>query len=294
LSNKIVLQLLRIGAKQTGGEIYELRFLDTLQEELVRLGKTVDKKIRINNIGFPGLSKLKALFLGSWISKEADILICNIHTSFGVLLSKKSNNKKIILIIHYVLERKSNLYTRFKWFLLSVLVRLRNVSIVTISEYNKEVLLKTFKSTPIYLIYNDFDEELYKEPQNNHRDNYVILGRYGYKNSDIVYELAKVFKSKGYTPIFLTPTLESLETQDYKVIHCKTQKDYIDYLHKSCLMICAPNCNEGWNRMCSEALLSNLPVIGLNRGGLGEQLIKNGLPCFDKEEELLNYCDTHY
>lgn len=263
------IRYLRHGNFLAGGARHEEFLVKKLKESTQ--GK-FEFESYVNTGIFKGLSNIWLFFWGYRMA-NTDVNIVVSRLAVGSIIRNLFNRKKTIIVMHYYDENdKKGLFLKLYYLLFFKLIRHKNVAVVTVSDF----YIKFFgKRTKTFLFPNFFDVNYYKQFRTSRDRRKILLGQYSWKNDDSVFTLSEALTRIGYQCYFCTLD-ESLvkTTQNYSVKFFKFES-YLTEMATSWCSISFSAVNEGWPRMVHESILVGTPVIGFDKGGLGDLLTES-------------------
>jgi glycosyltransferase involved in cell wall biosynthesis len=265
------------GPFKSGGYRHEKILFDSLTDYYSKT-KQVESKIFRKETIFGNVIDYTYLILWSYFKSRADINITSARCAISSIIRNRFNNKQTWIVLHNF-DPNDNKSLWMKWYysylfkLLSKKKR-HNVKVIAVSPFWVQYFSDTLKLHNVFLFPNLFDLELYKPVATSKKNNWVHLGQFSSKNSEDVLKLAKLLKQEGYYCYFSTLNeLDAKKTyRDFDVIKFESFKDYLEHMARCKCTVALSKVNEGWNRLAHESLLVGTPVIGYNKGGLGDLL----------------------
>ncbi|MCX6350332.1 MAG: hypothetical protein NTX03_00545 [Bacteroidetes bacterium] len=239
---------------------------------------------------FKKWNNLKLIFW-AWQNANAKVNIVVGRLALSSIFRNWFTNNKTIIVLHYFDERdgKGNLLNRYYQLLFWVL-RMANpakVSIVSVAPFFQDYFKKLFPRLEVFLIPNLFENNIYKSITKNTNPKKIHLGQYSFKQDDDIFTLAEKLKAAGYEPWFCTLRQgQAGSFLNYDVVF-DSSAGYQQMLAGSYATIAFTKINEAWNRVAHESLLVGVPVIGYNRGGLGNLLQESNAYIVQNVEEAL-------
>lgn len=221
--------------------------------------------------------KLRYLWQNWTNCPDGDILITDPNHFFCGLNIKRFQHK--ILLVHHVDHRDAPIEFIQARLESHMIRRLHEFDrVVVIANYWKEFLASHFPAERIHIIPCAYDiEGILRQSAAKPRSELSLP-----ENKIVVYA-GQACEKKGFRV-----AVDNLPRDRFHVLttgrrDCETDhdhreaadKDYFDLLRASDVAVFFPRFNEGWTRVAHEALLCETPVVGFDRGGLGE-LIRGG------------------
>lgn len=268
------------GIAKTGGFKHEQQLLEALSVSFSKQQINCTTTTQRANRFFNGLAHLK-LQWWSFINASFDINIVVARCALSAILRNLFNSKKVLIVLHNYDE------TDYKGFVLGIYYRLlfallswfrfKHVAIVAVSPFWVTYFKhKTHQHVPVFLFPNLFDQSSYKAYKTAVKKKQIHLGQFSLKNDQRIFELAKRLTEQGYTCYFTTLMAEEQGVfADYE-IRFGPFESYLTDMAESEYTLAYISINEGWNRVAHESLLVGTPVIGINKGGLGDLLTESG------------------
>ena len=192
---------------------------------------------------------------------------------------------KNIAIIHHIDFEQFNKTIKGNFFLINLLKGLKKLDrVITVSKYWEKYLISK-NINNLETVYNSFYLEKYKLEKNDRLYKKFNLS----KSKPIIYigsssrhkgsKLAFKFIEKDkYQLVSTGSNFYKLPINNYKL----SDKEFIELLSITDLVLGLSEFKEGWNRTIHEAMLLKKPIIGFNSGGMGE-LLEGGNQYFIKE-----------
>ncbi len=268
---------LSFGISKTGGYRHEKFLFDALCT-YYRKQTEVHEKMYRRNRWFESLFAYFDLSIWGFLKSGADINIVTSRTAIPAMLRNYFNNKEVWIVMHNYDENdgKSALLAYYFRLLFKILRR-KNTSrfkVICVAPYWLKYFREVQKLPHVHLFPNLFDSDYYRQFRTTHKNAWVHMGQFGSKNDPKIFELAAMLSSKGYYCYFSTliPAEASPGNGRWEVIYFNGFRDYLEHLSRSCCNLALSRVKEGWPRISHESILVGTPVIGYNRGGLGDLL----------------------
>lgn len=265
------------GPFKSGGYRHEKILFDSLRDYYSKTTH-VEAKISRKEQLFGNVIDYVYLMLWAYFKSNADINITTARCAVSSLIRNKFNNKQTWIVLHNFDPNDSKSFW-LKWYYNYLFKLLRkknrpNVKIIVVSPFWEEYFTNTLKLQNVFLFPNLFDLDLYKHVATTKKNNWVHLGQYSSKNSEDVLELARLLKREGYYCYFSTLNeLDAKKTyKNFEVLKFESFKDYLEHMARCKCTVAMSKVQEGWNRLAHESLMVGTPIIGYNKGGLGDLL----------------------
>ncbi len=268
------------GITETGGYRHEQQLLDAMTDFYVSHGLSVSKHtIRIKQY-FKGLGHLK-LQWWSFINASFDVNIVVARCALSAMIRNCFNAKKILIVLHnydqddYKTGSLALYYRLLFWVLRSF--SFKHVTVVAVSPFwVNEFKHLIHHKIPVFLFPNLFSPSAYYLYRTGIKQKQIHLGQYSLKNDPHVFELAKRLTAAGYTCYFSTLNQREQGKFEGYEVRFSSFEHYLSDMASSEYTVAYIAVNEGWNRIAHESLLVGTPVIGVNKGGLGDLLKESG------------------
>ena len=271
------IRLLRHGTFMSGGARFEDFLINSLEKEIINNSGSVKKDRILFERLFHGIQNVFLMAKGFYYS-SADVNIVTARLALSSILRNLfSNRKTIIVLYNFDKDDSKRFYLKIYYnFLFGILkFNLKRTCIICQSTYFQQFFQDQFKKVPVYKVPNLFPAEKYKKHvDRDHKK--ILLGQYSHKNDESVFKLAKRLNDSGYHCYFLSLDARlSVKYTDYEVKSVSFD-EYLNEMATSYCSIAFSKVKEGWNRMAHESILVGTPVIGYDRGGLGDLLRESG------------------
>ncbi len=270
------IKYLSFGKFKTGGYRHETILFDSLVRYYRKTTEVNAENIRLKRYFENPLAYFKLLF---WAFRHADANI-NIVTSrlaLPAMLRNRNNNNEVWIVLHNYdpNDGKSNW---MKWYYRLLFKRLKSVKhnrfkIIAVSVFWQNYFSKTLGIPNACKFPNLFDLKFYRAIAKTEKKPWIHMGQMSSKNDPEIYKLAERLVKDGYFCYF--STLDSQEVKhngNFEIIKFHTFRDYLTQMSECCCTLALTDVNEGWNRVAHESLLVGTPVIGYDKGGLGDLL----------------------
>jgi glycosyltransferase involved in cell wall biosynthesis len=273
------------GTFETGGYRHELFFAEQLSKKykgpnlnVLRAGK------------FQGIKHLSLQFW-AWKNATADINIVVGRIALIVILRNLFTKNRTFIVLHNfdTTDGKSFLLNVYYSILFFLIKRAKSdrIKIVAVSPFFKNYFENKL-GTPVTLFPNFFDTAKLNTFKTIKKENRIHLGLWSGKNSNEIFKLAELLSLNNYSCYFSTLEKQMEKTdKNYSVICFETYELYLRHMAESKYSIAFPSINEGWNRVSHESILVGTPVIGFNKGGLGDLLKESNMLIVNNAAEAL-------
>jgi glycosyltransferase involved in cell wall biosynthesis len=283
------------GKHVTGGSIYEEFFLEKLAGQLEAEGMAVATESKFYNRNFRGLNNFRLLFSG-WKNGNADVNIVAARLGLPVIIRNLFNSKKTLIVLHnYDPEDGKSWFLKLYYGLLFSILKLKpaGVGIVCVAPYFKKYFSGLFPSLPVFYFPNLFNNREYQGYRTSKDPRKIFLGQYSAKKDDSILEIAKKLTGAGYTCFFCSLNPEDASRDEFYEIKSIPFSAYLHEMATSYCTLALPGVNEGWNRIAHESLLVGTPVIGYDKGGLGDLLRESDSYIVNSSEEVVDLIMTY-
>lgn len=261
------------GAIKTGGYRHELFFAQELQRNIPLSSL---KTLRLDQ-NFSGLSHLKMQWWG-FKNSNSETTIVGFRLALVVLLRNLFSKNRIFIVLHnFDAEDGKPLLLQWYYSMLFRFIGFYNsrVSIIAVSPFFKLFFEQKLKRE-VFLFPNFFDTHYLENFKTLIKQKKIHLGQWSPKNSHEIFTLANSLKQNGYSCYFSSLDKKAVtQNEDYEVVYFDTYSSYLQQMAESLYTIAFPKVNEGWNRVAHESILVGTPVIGFNKGGLGDLLMES-------------------
>ncbi len=270
------IKYLSFGKFKTGGYRHETILYDSLVKYLSKNHSVKAEKLRLHRYFENPIAYLKLLW---WAFKnaDADINVVTSRLAIPAMIKNSRNNKQVWIVLHNYdpNDGKSEwMKLYYKW----LFKRLKNTNhsrfkIITVSPFWKQYFKEEIGITNTYIFPNLFDVKYYRKLATQEKNPWIHLGQLSSKNDPEIYKLAEELVKDGYYCYFSTlDANEVRQNGNFGIIKFDTFKDYLEQMAKCCCTLALTEVNEGWNRLAHESILVGTPVIGYDKGGLGDLL----------------------
>lgn len=276
----------------TGGFLHEKFYAESLHAFLNDKGIKSDLKIIREERFFEShLSHFKLLFSG-FLKADADVNILVSRYSLPAFLKSVFNKKKYILVFHYEDEKDGKsfflrLYFKLTFALIN-LVSNKNIAILTVAPYWQSYFKRKLPNTEVLYFPNFISSDELKKVKSVRSKMLIHLGQFSWKNHNDVFLLAATLKLKGFHCYFSTNNLsESGSFENYDV-YADSRDGYLKRMASASYTIAFVSISEGWNRVAHESIILGTPVIGFDKGGLGDLLKESNSFLVDNIHEAID------
>jgi glycosyltransferase involved in cell wall biosynthesis len=271
------IRYLSYGISKTGGYRHEKGLFNALKAYLETKGVVSAEELRRNRL-FKGPLAWIDLQIWAYRQSNADINIVTARTSLAAILRNYKSGKQVWVVLHNH-DDTDGKPRRLKWYYSTLFRVLRKrkepaFKIICVAPYWQKYFSVNCQLPHVYTFPNLFDTGFYKEFKTNHKNAWVHLGQYSSKNDPAIFSLARQLGMKGYYCYFSTldPSEATQGRSGFEVLYFMDFKDYLEHMSRSCCTLALSRVNEGWNRIAHESILVGTPVVGYNKGGLGDLL----------------------
>lgn len=285
------------GVAKTGGFKHEQQLLEALSAHYSKEQIACETTTKRANRYYNGLAHLK-LQWWSFVHASFDINIVVGRCALSAILRNVLNTKKVLIVLHNYDEQDYNgavlktYYCLLFWMLRYL--PFKHVALVAVAPFWVNYFnQKTQQNIPVFLFPNLFDQNAYTTYKTTLKKKQIHLGQFSLKNDQGVYALAKKLTQQGYTCYFTTlMEQEQGVFTDYE-IRFGSFESYLTDMAESEYTLAYIAINEGWNRVAHESLLVGTPVIGVNKGGLGDLLTQSGSLIAETDDEFMEIIKQH-
>ncbi|EIJ39483.1 glycosyltransferase [Galbibacter orientalis DSM 19592] len=277
----------------TGGQKYDIHFLNELKEASNDINIIVDERLKYN-------SKISLLYNLIYLSKlktlmDADVLICNsrLYPRLFLLLPFLNilNRKLTMFAIHhhynyFTLVGFKRVINKF----LEVGFLKRFSGLIIPSRYVYDLTQSVLKRNNLFLLEIGFIKKGYdieKKPLNSSKLLYVgtIEKRKGLhlliesiKDIKVPYKLNIIGKYDSNDSYYLSlkKMIEDYKLSDKIIFHGRVSDEKLDSFYKSSSVFVFPSLHEGYGMVIVEAMQYGLPVVAFNNSAM-PYLIENGV-----------------
>lgn len=273
----MIIKYISHGKHVTGGYLHEKYLFETLAQfyksERIECDSVEKRKWNF----FEGFLAHFNLLIWAFKEGNADVNITVNRLAMPVILRNFFNTKKTLIVLHnYDPDDRKGIVLKIYFNLLFALLRYipkNKVAIITVAHY-WENYFNTKKGNASVLIFpNFFNTDIYQHIQSVQKNKSVYMGQHSIKNDKKIFELAKQLHQLGYSCFFSTNNKNDVKVEtDYSIEFFDKFEDYLKKMAACRYTLALTEINEGWNRVAHESLLVGTPVIGYDKGGLGELL----------------------
>lgn len=286
------IRYLSFGITETGGYRHEKLLFEQLCATMKSKGAVEADHVRHHGL-FTSLPAYCRLMLWAWRNSRADIVITGGRAALPALWRNRNTNAMVWVVLHNDDENdgKSGL---LKWYYKRLFSLIKKTSsqrckVIAVSDYWLRYFSEIFGKEKVNLFPNFFEPDQYTVFQKNGKEKMVHLGQWSSKNDAAVFALAERLTASGYYCYFSTleKNMAGKKT-GYDIVYFSSLVEYLVQMSKSICTLALTRINEGWNRVAHESLLTGTPVIGYDRGGLGDLLKESGSIIVQDTEEVYN------
>lgn len=268
---------LSYGISKTGGYRHENGLFESLLKHYAARGPVKAERHRRQRL-FESVPAYLNLLIWAFVKASADINIVTGRTAVPAILRNLFNRKSVWIVLHNYDETDGKA-ARLTWYFERLFALLRKYphgrfKVIVVAPYWLRYFQETKGLKHVYLFPNLFDNAFYLPFQTVYKNAWVHLGQFSSKNDPDIFELAAMLSHKGYYCYFstLNPAEARSSNGRFEVICFNGFKDYLEHLSRSCCSLALSRVKEGWSRISHESILVGTPVIGYDRGGLGDLL----------------------
>ena len=271
------IRYLSYGITKTGGYRHENCLFESLVKHYAERGKVKAERHRRQRL-FESLPAYLNLLIWAFFKAGADINIVTGRTAVPAILRNLFNRKSVWIVLHNY-DEDDGKAARLTWYFERMFGLLRKYphgrfKVIVVAPYWLRYFQETKGLKHVYLFPNLFDNAFYLPFHTAHKNAWVHLGQFSSKNDSEIFELAAMLSQKGYYCYFstLNPAEARSSNGRFEVICFNGFNDYLEHLSRSCCSLALSRVKEGWSRTSHESILVGTPVIGYDRGGLGDLL----------------------
>jgi hypothetical protein len=265
------------GAYKTGGYLHESFLFEALSKQLGLNYQVRSSAARLEK-RFEGLFGYLKLFL--WYAKhaKANLTIVPLRGAIATALVNQSKYHYTLVVLHSEVQPYSSLLLKWYFLLFTLLKKfgqLKRCKLVVIHPYWKTIFEKKGIAGKDILIFpNYFDTAYYRQFKVHDKKKQVHLGMPDQKLDGGIFKLAQKLNQAGYYCYFSSSTKDmKLPASDYyHIAYFESKEAYLKEMACSICTIQMPAIAEGWSRVAHESILVGTPVIGCDKGGLGQLL----------------------
>lgn len=238
------------------------------------------------------------LLFTSFFNSDSEVNMVVSRMGVSSLLRNWFSSKKTIIVWHYHDEDDYNgnalqLYFRFMFFLLRKSKK-NKAAVVCVAPFWQNYFSKKINNpnVPVFLFPNFFDAEKYAKFRNTPKKKRIHLGQFSEKNFNNLDSIAIQLVDQDYE-VYYSTLFEDEEELDalIQIKHFPDFDSYLMHMAESRYTLALPGFNEGWNRVAHESVLCGTPVIGFDKGGLGDLLRESNQHTAKNEKEVLEHIE---
>lgn len=290
MPTSIKIRYLSHGIVRTGGSIYEEILSEHLKNSLIGKDNEVEfQHLHIDKI-YKNLSNI-LLFFQAFRKSNATINLVVIRIAVSAILRNLLTKNKVLIIIHNY-DKSDYKSIILKWYFKLLFSLLKKVpghrfGIIVVAPFWKDFFSRRFPNLNVFMFPNLFKNEEYKEFRKSKKRKRVHLNQLSPKNDNKIFEVAEKLSKYGYDCYFTTLIKEQVAEYEHYSIKSQKFKQYLEEMAESEYTLALTYINEGWNRIAHESLLVGTPVIGYDKGGLGDLLKESASKIVKSSEEVL-------
>ncbi|NQW43429.1 MAG: hypothetical protein HQ463_08375 [Bacteroidetes bacterium] len=279
---------LSYGIINTGGFYHEKCLFDTLTSYY---GNEAELKlIRKNKLYKHFFDYIKLLVFG-FVNSNAKINLVVSRIAFSAILRNLFTQNEVWVVLHNFdnSDAKSKLMKIYYAFLFKILRRVKHnrFKIIVVADYWVTYFNKTLGLKNVHIFPNFLDLEKYSHYSKEPNSKKIHLGQFSTKNDKAIFELAEKLTKQNYDCFFTTLNKnEILKTTNYSILYFGAFEAYLQAIADCKCTLALTNINEGWNRVAHESILLKTPVIGYNKGGLGNLLTDSNSNIISSTDEV--------
>lgn len=286
------IQYLSFGITKTGGYRHELFFCEQLKKTFNKSYPKVELKVIRLNKYFTHIFQHVYLFIWTFIKSNADVNVVTSKLGLAAVLRNWFSKGKVYIVIHNYddADGKSNMLKYYfkQLFKILKMVKHDRFKLVVVSQFWQKYFLDLGVKHIMYFP-NFFNTSNYIKLKKENKNQWINLGQYSSKNDPELYKISRELSRKGFYCYYCTNN--SLEAKphngSFEVIYFLNFQDYLEQVSLSYCTLALTTINEGWNRMAHESILLGTPVIGYNKGGLGDLLKESNSVIVKNADEAL-------
>lgn len=270
------IKYLSFGKIKTGGYRHESILFQSLSAYFSELGQVEAIPVRKERY-FENIFAYFTLLSWSYKQADGDINIVTVRSALPAILRNRFNKKEVWTVIHNFdpNDGKSKWMTWYYKWLFKVLIKKndRRFKVITVSSYWNTYFKNTIGLPHTFIFPNLFDLQYYQAIATDKKNPWIHLGQLSSKNDPEIFRLAEELVKDGYYCYFSTMDEHDVRHNgNFEIIKFESFRDYLEQMARCCCTLALTEVNEGWNRVAHESLLVGTPVIGYDRGGLGDLL----------------------
>ncbi len=235
------------------------------------------------------------LLAWSFFKSNASINIVTSRLALSAVIRNLFNNNEILIVLHNFdpNDGKSLVFKKYFNFLFYALRKMKSkrFKVIAVSSFWKKYFEETIHLPNVYQFSNYYEIEKYQQIQKKDKNLWIHLGQWSTKNDEAIFGLAQKLSLDGFYCYFSTTDSAAAKSNNgsYEIICFHDFKDYLEQVSMSLCTLALPKINEGWNRVAHESMLLSTPVIGYDKGGLGD-LMKESHSIIVKNIEEVYIC----
>jgi hypothetical protein len=285
------------GPANTGGYFHEDFWFHKTHEWL-------SKKFQVQLYAYRPIVYHKGFGLISWFWRvfrlsSADLTIVPVRCALPALFRRIFSKGTTWVVMHSLNNeqlKKSKRLAIYHVLLFALIKRLpaTKVKLVVVSKFWFQLMNDTYqiKENKLGLLPNLFDDKEFLPYRQTIKERKIHLGMLSSKNHSIIYDIASRLTHRGYFCFFSTPDpYVSISSYGYEILSFDNREDYLKAVSTSLFTLCFSKVPEGWPRIAHESFLLNVPVIGLDNTGLGQQVREANGFLLESAEEVVEFIE---
>lgn len=281
------------GPANTGGYFHEDYWFKKANEYL-------STKFQVQLLAYRPITYHKGLGLISWFwevfrKSSGNLTIVPVRCALPALVRRIFSKGTTWVVMHSLNNeqlKKSRLLAIYHVLLFALIKRLSpsKVKLIVVSKFWHEQMRENYQvqENRLRLLPNLFDDKEFLPYHQAKKERKIHLGMLSSKNHAIIYDIASRLTHRGYFCFFSTPDpYVSISSYGYEILSFDKRKDYLKEVSSSLFTLCFPKVPEGWPRIAHESFLLNVPVIGLDNTGLGQQIREANGFILESAEEVV-------
>jgi hypothetical protein len=285
------------GPANTGGYFHEDFWFKKTHELLSR-------KFQVQLLAYRPITYHKGLGLISWFwevfrKSSGNLTIVPVRCALPALVHRIFSKGITWVVMHSLNNeqlKKSRLLAIYHVFVFALIKRLpaSKVKLVVVSKFWYQLMNETYqvKENKLGLLPNLFDDKEFSLYHKVKKERKIHLGLLSGKNHAILYDIASRLTHRGYYCFFSTPDpYVSISSYGYEIMSFDKREDYLNEVSSSLFTLCFPKVPEGWSRIAHESFLLNVPVIGFDNSGLGQQIREANGFLLETAEEVVEFIE---
>lgn len=235
------------------------------------------------------------LLVWSFFKSNASINIVTSRLALSAIIRNLFTKNEILIVLHNYdpNDGKSKTFKAYFHVLFSVLRKTnsKRLKVIAVSPFWKKYFEETIHLPNVYQFSNYYEIEKYQQLQKKDKNPWIHLGQWSTKNDEAIFGLAQKLSLDGFYCYFSTTDSTAAKSNNgsFEIICFHNFNDYLEQVSMSLCTLALPKVNEGWNRVAHESMLLSTPVIGYNKGGLGD-LLKESHSIIVKNIEEVYIC----